>query len=59
MMLAGYGKAAMTEAAEESPLEEIKEKIAEVIELLNQPYVPIVVNKDQTAEAVPSEETAT
>jgi hypothetical protein len=34
----------MTEAAEESPLDEIKEKLNEVIELLNQPNLPVAVS---------------
>ena len=40
----------MAEATEENPLEEIKEKINEVIELLNQPNLPVAVN-DEDAEA--------
>ncbi len=40
----------MSEPAEESPLEEIKEKINEVIELLNQPNLPVAVNEED-AEA--------
>lgn len=40
----------MAEATEESPLEEIKEKINEVIELLNQPNFPVTVN-DEGAKA--------
>ncbi len=43
----------MTEATEENPLEEIKEKINEVIELLNEPYLPVAVIDDaETAEPV-------
>jgi hypothetical protein len=40
----------MTEAAEENPLEEIKEKINEVIELLNQPNLPVDVNEEEKPE---------
>ena len=40
----------MGEASEESPLEEIKEKINEVMELLNQPNFPVAVN-DEDAKA--------
>jgi hypothetical protein len=40
----------MSEAAEENPLEEIKEKINEVIELLNQPNLPVAVH-DEDVEA--------
>ena len=39
----------MTEATEENPLEEIKEKINEVIELLNQPNLPVAVSDDAEA----------
>ena len=35
----------MTEATEENPLEEIKEKLNEVIELLNQPNLPVAVSE--------------
>lgn len=37
----------MTEDTEENPLEEIKEKINEVIELLNEPNLPIAVNVEE------------
>jgi hypothetical protein len=40
----------MTEATEESPLEEIKEAVNEVIELLNQPNLPIIVKDGEKAE---------
>ena len=36
----------MTEAAGEDPLDEIKEKLNEVIELLNQPNLPVAVSED-------------
>ena len=36
----------MTEATEENPLQEIKEKLNEVIELLNQPNLPVAVTDD-------------
>ncbi len=36
----------MVDNTEESPLEEIKEKINEVIELLNQPNLPVAVNEE-------------
>jgi hypothetical protein len=39
----------MTEAAEQNPLEEIKEKFNEVIELLNQPNLPVAVSEDAEA----------
>ena len=39
----------MAEATEESPLEEIKQQINEVIELLNQPNLPVVNDKDAEA----------
>jgi hypothetical protein len=39
----------MTEATQENPLEEIKEKLNEVIELLNQPNLPIAVTDDTEA----------
>ena len=40
----------MSETAEQSPLEEIKEKINEVIELLNQPNLPVAVSDGGTAD---------
>ncbi len=40
----------MAEATNENPLEEIKEQISEVIDLLNQPYLPVAVH-DEDAEA--------
>ena len=36
----------MADNTEESPLEEIKGKINEVIELLNQPNLPVAVNEE-------------
>jgi hypothetical protein len=39
----------MTEATQENPLEEIKEKLNEVIELLNQPNLPVAVSEDAEA----------
>jgi hypothetical protein len=36
----------MAEATDENPLEEIKGKINEVIELLNQPNLPVAVNEE-------------
>jgi hypothetical protein len=41
----------MTEAAEENPLDEIKEQISEVIELLNQPNRPVAVDDGADAGA--------
>ena len=54
MMAARLGIAAMAEATEESPLEEIKEAVNEVIELLNQPNLPVAV-KEEDVEAGESE----
>jgi hypothetical protein len=39
----------MTAPTEENPLEEIKEKLNEVIELLNQPNLPVAVTEDAEA----------
>jgi hypothetical protein len=39
----------MTEATEKNPLEEIKEKVNEVIELLNQPNLPVAVSDGDAA----------
>jgi hypothetical protein len=39
----------MTEAAQVNPLEEIREKINEVIELLNEPNLPVAVTDDAEA----------
>jgi len=36
----------MTQATEENPRDEIKEKLNEVIELLNQPNLPVAVIED-------------
>jgi hypothetical protein len=36
----------MAEATEENPLEEIKEQMNEVIELLNQPNLPVAVSEE-------------
>lgn len=41
----------MTEATQENPLEEIKEKLNEVIELLNQPNLPVAVSDDAETSA--------
>jgi hypothetical protein len=48
----------MAEATEENPLEEIKEKINEVIELLNQPNLPVAVNEEdpKAGESSPPKE---
>jgi hypothetical protein len=46
MMAARLGDCCMTEATDENPLEEIKEKINEVIELLNQPNLPVAVSEE-------------
>lgn len=46
----------MTEAAEENPLEEIKEKLNEVIELLNQPNLPVAVIEGEASEPVDPKE---
>jgi hypothetical protein len=35
----------MSESAEENPLEDLKEKLNEVIELLNQPNLPVDVHE--------------
>ncbi len=50
MMAARLGDCCMTEATEENPLDEIKEAMNEVIELLNQPNLPIAV-KEEDVEA--------
>jgi hypothetical protein len=44
----------MAEATEESPLEEIKEKINEVIELLNQPHLPVAVKEEDVEAGEPA-----
>jgi hypothetical protein len=44
----------MSQAAEESPLDEIKEAINEVVELLNQPNLPVAVKEDDAEAAEPS-----
>jgi hypothetical protein len=44
----------MSETAEQSPLEEIKEVINEVVELLNQPNLPVAVKEDEAEAAEPS-----
>ena len=46
MMAAKLGDHCMTEAAEENPLDGIKGKLNEVIELLNQPNLPVAVSED-------------
>jgi len=55
-MTARLGDCCMTEATEENPLEEIKEQINEVIELLKQPNLPVAVIDGDTPEGGPSEE---
>lgn len=44
----------MAEATEESPLEEIKEQINEVIELLNQPHLPVAVIEEDVEAGEPA-----
>jgi hypothetical protein len=41
----------MVDHSEHSPLEEMKEQIAEVVDLLNQPNLPIVVHNEGDPEA--------
>lgn len=43
----------MAEATDESPLNEIKEVFNEVIDLLNQPNLPVVINEEKKPEAAP------
>jgi hypothetical protein len=41
----------MAEVTGENPLDEIKEAINEVVELLNQPNLPVAVNDDDAEAA--------
>jgi len=51
----------MTNHSEHSPLEELKEKVEEVFELLNQGNLPLIVSdsdEEKALEATDSRETA-